>query len=1080
MENDGSGENTDELLSADVDEGVDDVYGLIPVALSNDHCDVLLDAIDAQLSHLQIHSQSQMHGGKSKRYEFPFSGYLDRSQSVSKDTGLGSTVPTNDKTSSNPDWTPSDDQIEHQTMEMMKVGASVPDVWCPEGDGSLSSVSRVEQCRWRLERLLGRSAESAGIGNEEDEFTMDSVCTEDFSTRFREEMLVLPASAPKAPIYSSDTAEFSEERSKTQPQHPSRTPIRHLAGMPLQSFDSVTIDTDLDTVCSEPVRRHLKSTLSNRTVTHFAKYANRVNSDQESNPKYALHLSKENGFCTGQTIQNSIQSFSSDDERTVEETSSEGTVSKLYYRSRRHSSGKKGKRRSLCQSRRNESHISTERARDKSRIDGNQLKELRMSALQQKTATDHTLENLREETDEAKREQLSLQLSVRDSRAQAQNITYELRRLQAQRDLCLEEVRVLQEQKCVSRSVSVLEREEMDRLLDNAKSDLFSEQRRFRHTLDSMQEKLDEVNQELEQREEDYRTLHQKYSELEKQLDDTIREKEQIKESIQEDLEQQVKRFAALERIVAQKELLLQGAGEAKKALLLELCSLREEHSLKLREIQNRAKKDLEQEIEQLTLQLTKSHKEELQKVHQQADELRSAALSEQTQTHKQSLDSLHNCIQMKDEEVKRLKEALEQHEEKMTRKAEELRRQTQEKIQKAVKREERKWEEQREKALKEQRGTLEKQIEEAVERWRAEVEKERRNALALQSKVIELQKEAEKEAVRLKKTLQRSEKELQELRTAVIEKDQKHQRRTARHEQQSRRWAQDIHAECVCLQEFLKHNGLTVENKHSSESPTVSSTLQALQFLTKALQQLIDDLKIELNSQRRAALQLSREKEQGLNLQKEQLMEEKERALAALKEKLIQEHIEEMSSLSRAQLRMNNDDTDRLCVHMRRQLRAKDDELRQAQNNMAQWKDKTTTRLTHRFELELNAEQERRVPKPRAEQQKRLERLENEMRHLTGQCRDFNESQLASTALQGGTDFQNSRVTQDLTSYQLLQHLQSRIRQIQAESQNHCPSPVKWDREPRDLGGSYLDTIAPAQESCKTEDHLPAKTISS
>lgn len=1056
MENDGSGENTDELLSADVDEGVD-VYGLIPVALSHDHCDVLLDAIDAQLSHLQIHSQSQMHGGKSKIYEFPFSGYLDRSQSVSKDTGLGSTVPTNDKTSSNPDWTPS----ELQTMEIMKVEASVPDVWCPEGDGS--SVSRVEQCRWRLERLLGRSAEAAGIRNEEDEFTMDSVCTEDFSTRFREEMLVLPASAP---VNSSGTAELTEEQWKNQPHHPSRTPIRHLAGMPLQSFDSVTIDTDLDTECSEPVRQHLKSRLSNRTVTHFAKYAKRVNSDQEYNPKYALHLSKENGFCTGQTIQNNIQSFSSDDERTVEETSSEGAVSKLYYRSRRHSSAKKGKRRSLCQSRRND--ISTERARDKNRIDGNQLKELRMSLtelLQQKTATLHTLENLREEVDDAKREQLSLQLSVRDSRAQAQNITYELHRLQAQRDLCLEEVMVLQEQQCVSRSVSVLEREEMDRLLDNAKSDLFSEQRRFRHTLDSMQERLDEVNQELEQREEDYRTLQQKCSELEKQLADTIREKEQIKESTEEDLEQQVKRFAALERIVAQKELLLQGAGEAKKVLLLELCSLREEHSLKLREIQNRTKKDMEQEIEQLTLQLTKSHKEELQKVHQQADELRSAALSEQAQTHKQSLDSLHNCIQMKDEEVKRLKEALEQHEEKMTRQAEELRRQTQEKIQKAVKREERKWEEQREKALKEQRGTLEQQIEKAAERWRAEVEKERRNTLALQSKVIELQKEAEKEAVCLKKTLQHSEKELQELRTAVTEKDQKHQRRTARHEQQSRRWAQDIHAECVCLQEFLKHNGLTVENKHSSESPTVSETLQTLQSLTKALQQLINDLKIELNSQRRAALQLRREKEQELNLQKEQLMEEKERALAALKEKLIQEHIEEMSSLSRVQLRMNNDDTDRLCVHMRRQLRAKD-ELRQAQNNMGQWNDKTTTRLTHKFELELNAEQERRVPKPRAEQQKRLERLENEMRHLTGQCRDFNESQLASTALQGGTDFQNSRVTQDLTSYKLLQHLQSRIRQIQAESQTHCPSPVKWDREPRDLGGSYLDTIAPAQES--------------
>ncbi|XP_016140796.1 trichohyalin-like [Sinocyclocheilus grahami] len=1029
MENERSGENTDELLSVDVDEGVD-VYGLIPLALSHDHCDVLLDAIDTQLSHLQIHSQSRMHGANSKRYEFPFLGYLDRSQSVSKDTGLGSTVPTNDKTPSNLDTIQSgskDDKIEHQTMEMTKFGVAATDVWRPEESGSLSSVSRVEQCCWRLERLLGRNAEVAGMGNEEDDdVTMDSVCTEDFSTRFGEEMLVLPASVTtdltepqRSPYHerakndddvtmdsvctedfstrfgeemlvlpASVTTDLTEpqrspyhERAKNDPEHPCRTPLRHLTGIPMQSFDSVTIDTDLDTVCSEQVRQHLKSGNSNRTT---------------------FHLSRGNGCCTGQTspFQNNLQSFSSDDERTVEETSSEGALSKLDCRRRKHSSGRKGKMRRLYRSKRNDSHISTKRDREKSRVDGDQLNELSMSLIElqrQKTATLHTLEKLREEMDRAKREHLSLQLSVRDSRTQAQNITCELQRLQAQRNLCLEEVRVLQEQQCVSRSVSVLEREEMDRLLDNAKAELFSEQRRFRHTLDSMQERLDEVNQELEQSEEDCRALRQKCTELKEQLADTIREKEQIKESSQKDLEARVKRFGVLERIVAQKELLLQGTEETKEALLQELCSLREEHSFKLREIQSKTV----QEIEQLMLQLTKSHKEELQKVHQQADELRSAALSDQAQTHKQSLESLHNCIQMKDEEMKRLKEALEQHEEKMKRQAEELKRETQEKIRKAVKREERKWEEQRDKALKEQRGTLEQQIEEAVRRGKMEVEKERRNALALQSQVTELQKD-----------------------------------------------------------EF--------------ENPTVSETLQTLQSLTKALQQHINELKNELNSQRRAVLQLSREKEQELHLQKKQLMEEKQQALAALKEKLIQEHIEEMSSISRAQLRMNNGDTDEPCVHLRRQLRAKDDELRQVQNNMAQWKDKTTARLAHKFELE------RRVPKPRAEQQKRLERLENEMRHLTGQCRDYNEPQSAPPALQGDTDVQNSRVTQDLTSFKLLQHLQSRILQLRAESQTCCPSPVKWDRDPTDLAGSYLDTIAPAQDSYRTEDHLPAKTISS
>lgn len=79
-------------------------------------------------------------------------------------------------------------------MEMIKFGVTATDEWRPEGSGSLSSVSRVEQCCWRLERILGRNAEMAGMGNEADDVTMDSVCTEDFSTRFTEKMLVLPAS----------------------------------------------------------------------------------------------------------------------------------------------------------------------------------------------------------------------------------------------------------------------------------------------------------------------------------------------------------------------------------------------------------------------------------------------------------------------------------------------------------------------------------------------------------------------------------------------------------------------------------------------------------------------------------------------------------------------------------------------------------------------------------------------------------------------------------------------------------------------------------------------------------------------
>lgn len=66
-----------------------------------------------------------------------------------------------------------------------------PDVWHLGVDGSSRSVSRTEQCRWRLEKLLGKSSDVSGIETEEDELTMDSICTEDFLARFRDEMLDL-------------------------------------------------------------------------------------------------------------------------------------------------------------------------------------------------------------------------------------------------------------------------------------------------------------------------------------------------------------------------------------------------------------------------------------------------------------------------------------------------------------------------------------------------------------------------------------------------------------------------------------------------------------------------------------------------------------------------------------------------------------------------------------------------------------------------------------------------------------------------------------------------------------------------
>ena len=44
----------------------------------------------------------------------------------------------------------------------------------------------------------------------------------------------------------------------------------------------------------------------------------------------------------------------------------------------------------------------------------------------------------------------------------------------------------------------------------------------------------------------------------------------------------------------------------------------------------------------------------------------------------------------------------------------------------------------------------------------------------------------------------------------------------------------------------------------------------------------------------------------------------------------------------------------------LRRQLQAKDQELREVQRNMGQWKEQTSVRLARRFEQELTSELER------------------------------------------------------------------------------------------------------------------------
>ncbi|XP_067084125.1 uncharacterized protein si:ch211-102c2.8 [Osmerus mordax] len=117
---------------------------------------------------------------------------------------------------------------------------------------------------------------------------------------------------------------------------------------------------------------------------------------------------------------------------------------------------------------------------------------------------------------------------------------------------------------------------------------------------------------------------------------------------------------------------------------------------------------------------------------------------------------------------------------------------------------------------------------------------------------------------------------------------------------------------------------------------------------------------------------------------------------------------------------------------------------------NMGQWKEQTSARLACKFEQELTSELERKAPKAREEKQRTLDQLGPR----------FPPS---SPPLPPGAS------PPDLASLKLLRHLQGRVQQLRAENQAQAcsPSPPSkgyLSRAPRDLAGSYLETIAPSQ----------------
>ncbi|MFT7805131.1 trichohyalin-like isoform X1 [Arapaima gigas] len=798
--------------------------------------------------------------------------------------------------------------------------------------------------------------------------------------------------------------------------------VRHLAGVPLWNFDMVNIDSDLDSVQTTRVQEHIQNTLRSNAAGRSVKFlqACDVNSDQSeldtdvSGPRSRPRDRKGSRFKVSNGIQFSRKShhnrkasrrvkpvnLEDEEESDPLEREEEGRFCRHFPLQRElgpQSLKSKSLERVGSDRLRMEEAISNlrldcKRVEERLRQRTAELRKTELSLaelLQRKTHAMQELECLQATMRRASCEGQELEPGVSSCKSQVDSARSQLHTLQVQRDAYLHKAREKDMAKRQNISLTILEREELERQLARAKGELFAVQRQARHRLEALQERLEETQQELEQHTEGERTLKKRCSELEEQLESALRKKEQ---------------------------------------------------------------KEQDQELELLRSELT-------------------------------LLKELH---------VQQVNQAKEQ--------------------------EQKKWETEMEKEIQRRCGILKKQSHQAVERVREEAERERRSSLGLQIRVSELKnhvKELEREVEQrqhdqdsalsaLRRTLtEEHQAELQQLRRhsdqdrrrevtclqgAVEQAEgQVHalQEAAAKAEQQQRDWALELGVECQRLQELLKQGGSAEGVTYIQQSSTVGQAAQTLQVLVGHIHVLVTRLRQQLDAQRRANHKLAQDKEQELQAQREQLGLQQEKALESLKERLIQEHIKEISSLQRTKLHDSTGEGGGLVVSLRRQLRDKDAELQEVQKNMSRWKEQTTARLAQKFEEELMAELERRALRSSADQQRKLQRLEDEEQGRGGLLRYTSTPSLLSTE----PCFPS--MSPDLATLKLLRHLQCRIRQLHSWAHTCCPMYADPQTPaPRhscspthlatagDLAGSYLETIGPRAEGVRVRGRFHTRMV--
>ncbi|XP_040928233.1 myosin-8 isoform X2 [Betta splendens] len=1030
-----------------------------------DHCDLLLDAIDAQLGQLQV--QSSIHQMVSKETDCSAAACLRWSYPVSKDTGLGSTR-SNDTTMSCLDLKPPTVMhLSEKSCDSLFVKRGTKNRLNRQAKGKEDMESRREQVIWRLEKLLGDACSEDGLAREMPP-PSDSICTEDFHRCFREEMVGPALSETNVHQLDIEEAEGAEVTDSDNDQSEQKRHVFNfergglaLMGKSNKITSAHYYESDMPQQRKEP-EKYLSY--------HYGLKISHGGEKAGASERYKLAQRSDDNAGRWNTLIQCVTSL--DDHSTNYCNSDASKQEESEPLAHRCTNGNiKDGRSSVHKVQHNKKETSRLRwssgDNDKETDEENNL-------WNRGHETEWELERLAADTAQMEKEKRTLECVLIDSRDERDSISCQLK-LPKQRESFVfdfkdteKEVETIRQRKqtltagsCKERNVvimSVLEKEEMERQLDNTKTELFAEQRRAREELESMQEKLEETCELLQRATEAEASLRETCACLEakqKQKKEQLEAAETRVTELHVELGEYNIRLGSLEKLLAQKELQLMEFQEQCEALQAD----RDKLKVELQQLKTSYYKTLEEAQEQ-AYRTT------------QVEEGKVNALKEETKCLTQHIESLQRSVQLKEEEAGQLRESLEmQRVEAKNLDVEALEKHAPIQVHKAIDEERRKWEAEKVEAVRVHCRILEEQNGRSLEKMRSEMQREKSKALAFQEQVLKLKttvqelesercaqhreqesllagickslkeehqaqlhrlqkemaEESQRKVLRIQQASQLAEEEAGRLRVMLEEKESSQNQITAELDQQLRAWTTELGTECQHLHLLVEQCGAKQRALHLPLSPTAAEALANLRTLREHLKHLISHLQQELESQKQTSQQLQKDKERELSIQRQQLRVERDQALGFLKEQLILEHVEELSRLSLVRMGGGRADGG-VAESLHKQLKAKDLELRQVQKNTGRWREQTAARLASRFELQRKAEDVQR------EGQKMRDGTEGKMAF------NAKEAQICSSSL-CAVDSAASYCPSDSSSFKLLRYLQSKVKQLRVENQAYSNS---------------------------------------